>query len=142
MQVNRLSLFQNCYDHIFQSIFQMNYNKWNKIGKSEPRTLKKISELELNRLYIIEEIRQITTKYGEKVTVSLEGDIYCYLPAKLSTALLEKEEEGMKEIQQELTQSVVYLRRLEGRGRANAVEFVGSQPDQSLADVNLEDLIK
>lgn len=120
----------------------MNYNKWNKIGKSEPNTLKKISDLELGQLYVIREIRKTMTKYGEKVTVSLDGDVYCYLPAKLSHALLQNQEEGMKEIQQELAQGVLHLRRLEGRGRANAVEFVGSNPDDCLSDASLADLLK
>lgn len=119
----------------------MDYNKWNKIGKSEPRTIKKISELELHQPYVIEEIREIMTKYGQKVTVSLEGDIYCYLPAKLSHALLQNEAGGLKEIQQEMAKNIIHLRRLEGRGRANAVEFVGSHPDEGPSDASLADLL-
>ena len=62
---------------------RMDYTKWNKIGRGEDRSVKKITELELDRLYRIESIRKTSTKYGEKVTICLEGNIFCYLPAKL-----------------------------------------------------------
>lgn len=51
----------------------MDFNRWNTVGRGEERSLKKISELVVNQPYRIEDIRKTTTKYGEKVTVSLEG---------------------------------------------------------------------
>ena len=76
----------------------MDFNKWNTIGKGEQRTLKKISELEIDRTYVLQSIQRTVTKYGDKITVGLQGNIYCYLPAKLSEALLANDEAGLKEV--------------------------------------------
>ena len=63
------------------------------------RTLKKISELQIDHLYIIEGIRKTTTKYGDKVVVELEGHIYCYLPARVSKELLTNDDAAFKDFQ-------------------------------------------
>lgn len=115
----------------------MDFSKWNLIAKCEPRNLKKISELEIGQLYIIEDIKKYITKYGDKVAVNLEGNIYAYLPAKLSDALLKNEEAGVKEVQEELTKTGMYLRRLESHGRSNAVEFVSFSPEPSFDDQSI-----
>lgn len=52
------------------------------------KTLKKISDLEINRCYIVEAVKKVVTKYGEKIIVELENNIYCYLPARVSKELL------------------------------------------------------
>lgn len=114
----------------------MNFTKWNLIARGEQRNMKRISELELGRAYAIESIQKTTTKFGEKVIVCLEGNFYSYLPAKLSEALLNDDEAGLKEIREELSLSTVKLRRLESRGRYNPVEFVRNLN----LDVNFEDL--
>ena len=107
---------------------RMDYTKWNTVAKGEERTMKRISELELGRLYEIENIRKTSTKYGDKVTVGLEGKIFCYLPAKLSEALLENDGAGLLEFEVELQNVTVRLRRLPARGRFNPVEFVRDLP--------------
>lgn len=107
----------------------MNFARWNRIGRGEERTLKKISELEVHQRYRVEDIRKTPTKYGDKVTVCLVGKIYCYLPAKLSELLLAEEEVGLIEIQTQLTKEPIYLRRLEPRGRFNPVEFLPEVPE-------------
>lgn len=115
----------------------MDFNKWNKIGKGEQRNLKSCSELEVGRLYRIENIRKTTTKYGDRVTVNLEGNIFCYLPAKLSEALLENDQAGVIGMQAELQNGPINLRRFEARGRLIPVEFVPDLPDMA----GLEDLM-
>lgn len=103
---------------------RMDFNKWNSFGKGEQRTLKKVSDLEINRTYLLQCIHKTITKYGNKITVGLEGDIYCYLPAKLSEALLANDEAGLQEVKEEQEKGTVGLRRLPQRGRFNPVEFV------------------
>ena len=102
----------------------MDFNKWNTIGKGEQRTLKKISELEIDRTYVLQSIQRTATKYGDKITVGLQGNIYCYLPAKLSDSLLANDEAGLQEIRKEQEKLSVGSRRLPQRGRFNPVEFV------------------
>lgn len=96
------------------------------------RTLKKISELQINRLYIIEGLRKITTKFGEKVIVEIEDHVYCYLPARVSKELLANDEAAFKDFQARLETTSVSLRRLEGS--YNPIEFVANPappPDSS-----------
>lgn len=102
----------------------MDFNRWNTIAKGEQRNLKKISDLELGRTYLVEGIQKTTTKYGLRITVGLEGNIYCYLPAKLSEALLAQEDAGLLEVKAESERGGVGLQRLPQRGRFNPVEFV------------------
>ena len=116
----------------------MDFTEWNTIAKGEHRNMKRISELEINKAYVIENIHQVTTKYCSKVTVALEGNIYRYLPARLSDALLKDNEAGLTEIREELAVSTVKLRRLEPRGRYNPVEFLRNLD----LDVNFDDLVQ
>lgn len=115
-------------------VSRMDFNRWNRIAHGESRTMKRISELAMNRLYRIEGIQKTITKYGEKITVNLEGKIFCYLPAKLSEALLSEEEVGLLEVQAELKIGPINLRRLEPIGRSNPVEFVPDIPDMADLD--------
>ena len=102
----------------------MDFSKWNKIAKGEDRTMKRVSELEMDRVYRIEDVRKSTTKYGDKVIACLEGNIYSYLPAKLSEALLAEDEIGLIELGDEVRNTLVGLRCLPPRGRMNPVEFL------------------
>ena len=115
----------------------MDFNRWNRIAKGEQRNLKKVADLEVDRLYRIENICKTTTRYGEKITIGLSGNIYCYLPAKLPEALLSNDEAGLKEIETELRNGPVNLRRFESRGKLTPIEFVPDLPDMA----GLEDLI-
>ena len=107
----------------------MNYTKWNTIAAGEDRNLKRIFELEMNKLYKIEYIRKTKTKYGDKVKVGLEGKLFCYLPVKLSEALLADNEAGMLEVDEEVKNATIGLQRLPQRGRLHPVAFVRLLPD-------------
>lgn len=110
----------------------MDFARWNTIARGEQRNLKKISELTEGRVYILSDIQKTTTKYGEKITVGLaEEKTYCYLPSKLSEALLKGDEEGFQEIRNQLESGAVGMRRLPQRGRFNPVEFVPINEDDS-----------
>lgn len=106
----------------------MNLEKLNAIGRAkEQRTVKALSELELDQLYLIENIRKANTKFGEKIIVDLENKIYCYLPARVGKELLANNEEGLIEFKEQLEVSNISMRRL--KGRWNPVEFVITLPD-------------
>ena len=83
--------------------------------------MKKVCELELNRPYLIEGLMTSTTKYGTKVTADLEGNLYCYLPCRVSRDLLANDEQQLKTFQQQLLESAVTLKCIEGRW--NPIEF-------------------
>lgn len=105
----------------------MNFDRLNAVAKGEHRTVKKISELVLNQLYSIQNIRKATTRYGEKVIVDIEDDVYCYLPARVGKELLADGEEGLREFLSQLEVSEVCIRRIEGR--FNPIEFLIKLPE-------------
>lgn len=102
--------------------------KINSVAMGNQRELRKISDLEIDQVYVIEDIRKIKTQYGEKVIVELESNIYCYLPSRISKALLENGEECLIEIQERLTVTPVSLRRL--KGEYNPIEFLLTLPEE------------
>lgn len=102
--------------------------KINAIARGNQRSLIKISDLEINHPYVIENMRKIKTQFGVKVIVELESDIYCYLPSRVSKALLENEEEGLTEFKERLTLAPTYLRRTK-EADYNPIEFLIALPN-------------
>lgn len=76
----------------------MDFAKLNSIAAGSSRTLKKIADLDFGQLYMIEEIKKVHTKYGDKVVVDLYENICCYLPSRLSKYLLQDEEAALVEL--------------------------------------------
>lgn len=106
----------------------MDLEKLNIISRANhQRTCKTISDLQVDQLYMIENIRKCNTKFGEKVVVDLENQIYCYLSSRVSKELLSNDEEGFTEFKKQLEVSNISMRRLQGRW--NPVEFVMILPD-------------
>lgn len=114
----------------------MNFEKLNMVAKGDQRTVKKIVDLELDRLYEIERIRKSHTSYGEKVVIDIKDEkgqnVFCYLPKRVGELLLADEEGGLKEIQSQMEVCSVSIRRI--KGRYNPVEFVIQLPDENLED--------
>lgn len=67
----------------------MNLEEINKLAKGDLREQKRVPDLEENRLYTVEDLRIHNTRYGKKCVIDLDGDIFVYLPAKLSKRLVE-----------------------------------------------------
>lgn len=59
-------------------------DKINEVAVGDKKKVKKISDMEVNHLYTIEDIKNVTTTFGEKVILVLENDEICYLPARVS----------------------------------------------------------
>lgn len=93
------------------------------------RALKKISELEFDRVYVIESVHKTVSKFGPQVTVNLEGDIFCYLPRKVSDSMLENGEINFIEFKEQLNSVTVGLKRLPNLGRYHPVEFLIIEPE-------------
>lgn len=108
----------------------MDLRKLNAIAKGgSSRILKRVSDLQFNQIYLIEGVNKTNTKYGEKVTINLEGNIYCYLPVKVSEELLADEGSSLNELQENIQRFSIGIRRLEPRGRYNPIEFIMPQPE-------------
>ena len=92
----------------------MNFQKLNAVAKPEQRDVTKIADLDPEKPYTIEKILKVTTKkYGEKVIVELEGNLVCYLPARVSKDLLADEEHGLNKFVEQLEVLVVKIKLLE-----------------------------
>lgn len=116
----------------------MNFEKLNTIAKGDQRTVKKIADLQLNRLYEIEHIRKShTTNYGDKVVIDITDEknekVYCYLPKRVGESLLANGGEELKEFQSQMEVGTIRIRRLEGRW--NPVQFVSEFPDAENSEV-------
>lgn len=107
----------------------MDFQKLNKISKIEQRELKKLSELNLNEPYEIFQVKQVTTRFGQKVIAELNDNIVCYLPARVSNELLSSNERGLEEFKEELKISKVYMKILEGP--YTPVEFSKEKPKKN-----------
>lgn len=106
----------------------MDFERLNNVAKGP--TCVPIAELDLDRKYQICDIRKVRTReYGEKVVVDLEGDIFSYLPNRLSVDLLQNNEAELKKFQQQLETATVFLYRLPGKGRWHPIEFEVQYPD-------------
>ena len=108
----------------------MDFRKLNSIAKLKRRTLRKISDLDLEVDYNIENIRKVATKYGEKVVVDLEENSCCYLPHRVSNELLSEDERGFQGFKEQLKESTVKLRRLDGQW--NPIRFIVAGPQENV----------
>lgn len=99
----------------------------------EQRKVRKISDMEVNHLYAIEDIKDVTTTFGRRVILNLENDEFCYLPTRVSKAMLKNDEAGLKEFQERLEVANVSIRCLPGRlGRSWPINFLVTLPDDPL----------
>lgn len=108
----------------------MDLNRFNSIAGIMERKSTSISELVVNQAYAIEDIRKAVTKFGDKVIVDLQDNIYCNLPARVSKDLLKNDEQGLKEFKEKVEVSNMSIRRLQGRW--NPVEFIITLPDDNI----------
>ena len=115
----------------------MDLQRLNDAAKGDTCVL--MAELDKDKQYVILAIRKVKTRdYGEKLVVDLEGKIFSYLPGRLSVDLLANNEEGLKRFQEQLTFSQVLMKRLQGRGRWQPVEFIIVSPDDHSNIVNTD----
>ena len=99
---------------------RMDLQKLNSIAQI--KQLYKISELDPEVRYRIEHIKKVTTRFGDRVIVELEGNIYCYLPTRISAELLSNGERGLTEFREQLAVSTIKMHRLVGLW--NPVQFI------------------
>lgn len=65
----------------------MDLSAINKIGKPEPYLpVKKLSELVIEKEYIITKMKTSQTKWGARVTVDLQNEFTCFLPSRFAEA--------------------------------------------------------
>lgn len=69
----------------------MDLTQLNVIARGEFKPTKKVSELEKGCNYMITKLKQVETRFGEKVVIELNEEFQLFLPAKVSTALIENQ---------------------------------------------------
>lgn len=68
----------------------MDFSKINKVGRLEDfLPTQKISELQAMADYQITGMRKCKTKFGERVTVDVDGEVTVFLPARIAKTLNE-----------------------------------------------------
>ena len=72
-------------------MFQMDLQQLNEIASGGYPPTKKISELPKDRPFIITKMRQVKTKFGNKIIVESESDFQSFLPARVSDAIVNDE---------------------------------------------------
>lgn len=108
----------------------MDLKKLNSISKFIWRKCKLISELVVNQAYMVEDIRKVTTKYGDRVIIDLQDEVYCYLPTRISKELLGNDQQGLTEFSAQLEVSKMSMKSLPGR--SSHVEFIIILPDDDI----------
>lgn len=71
------------------SITEMNYQKLSTISKMAFLPYKPLAELELNRRYMVNAIRKVSTRFGVRVVVTLNDEFQVFLTNKVSKTLVE-----------------------------------------------------
>ena len=66
----------------------MNQSAINKVGRGGYLPTKKISELLNGKEFKVTRVKNVSTKYGEKVVVHLEDQFQMFLPKRVSDAIL------------------------------------------------------
>ncbi|KAH0567817.1 hypothetical protein KQX54_014407 [Cotesia glomerata] len=64
--------------------------KVNVIGRCEDfLPSKKLSELEVNNIYVISDIKSVKAKYGNTIIVSIDNEFSVFLPTRVAEILLD-----------------------------------------------------
>lgn len=83
----------------------------NTLAKSPALPIKSLKELELNKQYVINDVKKVSTKYGEKVKLTLENSFGVYLPCKVNNYLTDNEE-SYDTFVKDITSRQVFLKYL------------------------------
>ena len=69
----------------------MNFSEINKIARGGFLPTKKIIDLEKGHPYMVTALKQVTTKFGQKIVAELDGEFDVFLPKRISDALEKKQ---------------------------------------------------
>ncbi|CAG5100655.1 Protein of unknown function [Cotesia congregata] len=101
----------------------MDYSKVNVIGRCEDfLPSKKLSELEVNNIYTISDVKSVKANYGNTIIVSIDNEFSVFLPSRVAKILLDDPKllEDMIKNAKENHLGLNYL-----GGKYNQFEFVG-----------------
>ena len=98
----------------------MDFQEINRLGRLEFLPTKKLSSLEINKKYKITQLKEIKTKFGNRVYIEIENSFGVFLPPRISTFILTKEG-YLEDLKIECQKKNIYL--LYFGGSVNKVEF-------------------
>ncbi|XP_043284950.1 uncharacterized protein [Venturia canescens] len=89
--------------------------KLNKIALLEDfLPTKKLTELCVNSIYHVTDLRQVTTKYGLRAVATLDNESQVFLPRRISTAF-EKDPKMFEQMAQTVVDERLLLKYLPGK---------------------------
>lgn len=99
----------------------MENGKINEIARLENvLPTQKVAELKINQKSQITQLKAMKTRYGEKMTATLDDEFMIFLPARISTAFLDSDE--LKKHEVLATENRLFIRFLGGKW--NPCEFI------------------
>lgn len=66
----------------------MDFSLINNVAKINNLPVKRLKELHLNEKYFVTNLKQVTTKYGEKFVATIDDEYKVYLPKYVNDLLL------------------------------------------------------
>ena len=97
----------------------MNFEKLNVAARSE-NVVKKINTLKMDEVYTVISLKMVTTQYGGRVVVNLEGFGECFLPPRIYN-FLNKDSSIIVDLEKQISMQKLGFKYL--GGKYNAVEF-------------------
>ena len=70
----------------------MDFSKLNEIVRGGFLPIKRFVDLNKGQLYMVTSLKDVTTKYGQKVVAELESQFDVFMPKRVSEALQQDEE--------------------------------------------------
>lgn len=83
---------------------------------------KKLADLNVNDIYHVTDLSQVTTKYGLKAVVHLNDEFQAFLPKRISDAF-EKDPVMFANMSQTVIAGQLLLKYLGGGAKMNQIEF-------------------
>lgn len=89
----------------------MDFSALNKVGATDWLPKKSLSELTVDEIYAVTQLKQVTTKYGRKVVAELRTEFQIFLPTRICEAILKNKKffEEMIEAADDRKLTLTYL---------------------------------
>jgi len=69
----------------------MDLAELNQIARDEFKPTKKLVEMEKSGRYMVTKLKQLDTRYGQKIVAELDDAFQIFLPSRVSTAMIDNE---------------------------------------------------
>lgn len=98
----------------------MNFNEVNRLGQIDFLPTKKLSSLETGKKYKITNVKQVKTKFGERIVVEIKDSFTVFLPQRVCKFIIENQD-YLKNLSEECKNKNIYLEYF--GGKLNKIKF-------------------